>query len=139
MRKLLFSALAFQLLVSCWTGNTKSGMGSEDLSRFVNPFVGTSRMGHTYPGATAPFGMVQLSPQTDFVPMYSEDGSYNRRAYQYCAGYQYRDSTIIGFAHTNFSGTGHSDLGDFLMMPVTGDLVLEPLKTTQGKRGFYST
>jgi len=139
MRNFLFLTLALKMTLFCWAGNAGGGTGNDDPARFVNPFVGTSRMGHTYPGATAPFGMVQLSPQTDFVPMYNEDGSYNRKAYLYCAGYQYRDSTIIGFVHTNFSGTGHSDLGDFLVMPVTGDPVLEPVKTAEGDRGFYST
>lgn len=110
-----------------------------DFTQYVNPFIGTSKMGHVFPGASAPFGMVQLSPQTNFEVMFKEDGSYNAETYEYCAGYQYRDSTIIGFAHTNLSGTGHSDLGDFLVMPTTGALVLEPLKTTEGKKGFYST
>lgn len=110
-----------------------------DYTQFVNPFIGTSKMGHVFPGATAPFGMVQLSPQTNFEVMHNEDGSYNTETYEYCAGYQYRDSTIIGFAHTNFSGTGHSDLGDFLVMPTIGNLVLDPLETEQGKKGFYST
>ncbi|WP_420575841.1 GH92 family glycosyl hydrolase [Ekhidna sp.] len=110
----------------------------KDFTQFVNPFVGTSKMGHTFPGATAPFGMVQLSPQTNFEVMFDADGSYNKETYEYCAGYQYRDSTIIGFAHTNFSGTGHSDLGDFLVMPTTGDLVLDPLKTADSTKGFYS-
>ena len=95
-------------------------------------------MGHVFPGATVPFGMVQLSPQTNFEVMHQEDGSYNKKTYEYCAGYQYRDSTIIGFSHTNFSGTGHSDLGDFLVMPTTGELVLEPLKRDSGQKGFYS-
>ena len=80
-------------------------------------------MGHVFPGATAPFGMVQLSPQTNFEPMFHDDASYNTETYEYCAGYQYKDSTIIGFTHTNFSGTGHSDLGDFLVMPTTDNLV----------------
>lgn len=109
-----------------------------DYTQFVNPFIGTSKMGHVFPGATAPFGMVQLSPQTNFEVMHNEDGSYNTETYEYCAGYQYRDSTIIGFAHTNFSGTGHSDLGDFLVMPTIGNLVLDPLETEQGTKGFYS-
>ncbi len=95
-------------------------------------------MGHTYPGATAPFGMVQLSPQTNFEVMFLEDGSYNKETYAYCAGYQYKDSTIIGFSHTNLSGTGHADLGDFLVMPTTGPLLLEPIETTDGSKGFYS-
>ena len=109
-----------------------------DYTQFVNPLIGTSKMGHVYPGATAPFGMVQLSPQTNFEVMFKEDGSYNPKTYEYCAGYQYRDSTIIGFSHTNLSGTGHSDLGDFLVMPTIGNLVLEPLKTKKGDKGFYS-
>ena len=73
-------------------------------------------MGHTFPGAAAPFGLVQLSPETDTI-QYSYDGTYNPAVYRYCAGYQYNDSTIVGFSHTHFSGTGHSDLGDVLIMP----------------------
>ena len=111
----------------------------EDYTQYVNPFIGTSKMGHVFPGASAPFGMVQLSPQTNFEVMFNSDGSYNSETYEYCAGYQYRDSIIIGFAHTNLSGTGHSDLGDFLVMPTIGDLVLDPLKTKEGNKGFYST
>ncbi len=112
---------------------------AKDYTKYVNPLIGTSKMGHVFPGATAPFGMVQLSPQTNFEVMFREDGSYNKETYEYCAGYQHKDSTIIGFAHTNFSGTGHSDLGDFLVMPTTGKLVLDPLKTKEGAKGFYST
>ncbi len=109
-----------------------------DFTKYVNPFIGTSKMGHVFPGATAPFGMVQLSPQTNFETMFREDGSYNPETYEYCAGYQYRDTTILGFAHTNFSGTGHSDLGDMLLMPTVGDLVLDPIETPDGNKGFYS-
>jgi len=110
-----------------------------DYTQYVNPFTGTSKMGHVFPGATAPFGMVQLSPQTNFEVMFHDDGTYNTETYEYCAGYQYRDTIIIGFAHTNFSGTGHSDLGDFLVMPAVGSLVLDPLKASDGGKGFYST
>ena len=92
-------------------------MNAQDFTQFVNPMIGTGNMGHTFPGATVPFGMVQLSPQTKFVPMFV-NGKYNPEVYAYCAGYQYKDSTIIGFTHTNFSGTGHSDLGDILLMPL---------------------
>jgi predicted alpha-1,2-mannosidase len=97
----------------------------QELIKEVNPFVGTQNMGHTYPGATAPFGMVQLSPETQQQPILM-DGQYNRKTYEYCAGYQYADSTIYGFSHTHFSGTGHSDLGDFLLMPTSGKLSLKP-------------
>lgn len=110
----------------------------KDFTQYVNPFIGTSKMGHTFPGATAPYGMVQLSPQTNFEVMYQENGRYNSKTYEYCSGYQYIDSTIIGFAHTNFSGTGHSDLGDFLVMPTIGALVLDPIETSEGNKGFYS-
>lgn len=112
---------------------------SIDYTQYVNPLIGTSKMGHVFPGATTPFGMVQLSPQTNFEVVFNEDGNYNSNTYEYCAGYQHKDSTIIGFAHTNLSGTGHSDLGDFLVMPTTGDLILSPLKTEDNSKGFYST
>jgi predicted alpha-1,2-mannosidase len=117
---------------------TETYFSKKDYTKYVNPFIGTSKMGHVFPGATAPFGMVQLSPQTNFEVMF-EDGKYNSETYEYCAGYQHRDSIIIGFAHTNFSGTGHSDLGDLLVMPTTGNLVLDPLETSKGEKGYYST
>ncbi|HOO08835.1 MAG TPA: hypothetical protein PKW06_02730, partial [Cyclobacteriaceae bacterium] len=58
-----------------------------DLTQYVNPFVGSKNMGHTFPGATAPFGMVQLSPETDQQPYFNADGAYNKEAYRYCSGY----------------------------------------------------
>jgi predicted alpha-1,2-mannosidase len=97
----------------------------QNLVQYVKPIIGTQRMGHTYPGATVPFGMVQLSPETD-TASYELNGKYNPKVYEYCAGYQYEDKTIVGFSHTHFSGTGHSDLGDFLIMPTVGQLKLNP-------------
>ena len=142
MKKVSVFVIGLLVLISCKkeTSEDKSNLKSmeKDYTQFVNPFIGTSKMGHTFPGATAPFGMVQLSPQTNFQTMFSADGSYNGKTYEYCAGYQYKDSTIVGFSHTNLSGTGHSDLGDFLLMPTIGDLVLEPLETDEGEKGFYS-
>ena len=129
-------------LVSCnkeGQNNIILNSSTKDYTKFINPFIGTSKMGHVYPGATTPFGMVQLSPQTNFEVMFKDDGSYNNATYEYCAGYQHQDSTIIGFAHTNFSGTGHSDLGDLLVMPTVGELVLDPMQTKDGNKGFYST
>ncbi len=115
-----------------------TGMAAQsDLTHFVNPFIGTQRMGHTFPGATVPFGMVQLSPDTDTVS-YEKDGRYNGDVYAYCAGYQYDDPTIVGFSHTHFSGTGHSDLGDFLIMPTTGTLQLNPGTADNPSGGFRS-
>jgi predicted alpha-1,2-mannosidase len=104
---------------------------------YVNPFTGTDHMGHTFPGATVPFGMVQLSPDTDTVP-YSTGQGYNKEVYAWCAGYQYNDNTICGFSHTHFSGTGHSDLGDFLLMPTTGPLKLNPGTRDHPDSGYRS-
>lgn len=104
---------------------------------FVYPFTGTDHMGHTFPGATVPFGMVQLSPDTDTIP-YSTGQGYNKDVYAYCAGYQYNDQTICGFSHTHFSGTGHSDLGDFLLMPTTGKLLLNPGTRSNPASGYRS-
>ncbi len=89
------------------------------LCRYVDPMIGTDGMGHTFPGACVPFGGVQLSPDTDTVP-HNVRGVYQPEVYRYCAGYRYSDPTIVGFSHTHFSGTGHSDLGDILVMPTTG-------------------
>src|SRR6186713_264839 len=109
----------------------------KNLLPYVKPIIGTEKMGHTYPGATVPFGMVQLSPETDTIP-YEQDGHYNPDVYKYCAGYQYTDKTIVGFSHTHFSGTGHSDLGDFLIMPTVGELKLNPGVASQPRSGFRS-
>lgn len=110
---------------------------SNNYIRYVNPLIGTQKMGHTYPGATVPFGSVQLSPDTDEQP-HNIGGKYNKNAYKYCAGYQYDDRSIVGFSHTHFSGTGHSDLGDFLIMPTIGELQLEPGSREDTSTGFRS-
>lgn len=109
----------------------------QDLALHVNPLIGTSKMGHTFPGACAPFGIVQLSPDTDTIP-HNINGKYQKEAYKYCAGYQYDDKTIVGFSHTHFSGTGHSDLGDILVMPTSGPLKLNPGTADNPKTGYRS-
>lgn len=114
------------------------GQNTADFVQYVDPMIGTARMGHTYPGATAPFGSVQLSPDTDTIP-YAIDGHYNPDVYKYCAGYQYEDPTIVGFSHTHFSGTGHSDLGDFLVMPTVGPLQLNPGTADHPENGYRSS
>ena len=96
----------------------------------VNPFIGTGGEGHTYPGATVPYGMVQLSPDTRIQS--------RKNGYGWAAGYRYDDSTIVGFSHTHFSGTGHSDLGDLLLMPTTGALKLERGNPDQPLSGYTS-
>jgi predicted alpha-1,2-mannosidase len=105
--------------------------------QYVRPIIGTEKMGHTFPGATVPFGAVQLSPETDTVS-YAQNGKYNPDVYKYCAGYQYSDKTIVGFSHTHLSGTGHADLGDFLIMPTVGKLQLNPGTAAHPEDGYRS-
>ncbi len=92
--------LSLTILVSCKVEQAPSGL--------VNVFIGTGGHGHTFPGATLPFGMVQLSPDT------------RMEGWDACSGYHDSDRTIIGFSHTHLSGTGIGDYGDILMMPVVG-------------------
>jgi predicted alpha-1,2-mannosidase len=114
-----------------------SAAAQKQAYQYVKPIIGTEKMGHTFPGATVPFGAVQLSPETDTIS-YEQNGKYNPDVYKYCAGYQYADKTIVGFSHTHFSGTGHSDLGDFLIMPTTGKLQLNPGTKDQPQNGYRS-
>jgi predicted alpha-1,2-mannosidase len=81
---------------------------------YVNPFIGTDEHGHVYPGATLPFGMVQLSPDT-------RDDTWDG-----CSGYHYSDDSILGFTHNHLSGTGCPDLGNILLIPTVGELKLTP-------------
>ncbi|CAM4290992.1 GH92 family glycosyl hydrolase [Flavobacterium terrigena] len=83
---------------------------SQNFQQHVNPFIGTGGHGHTFPGATVPYGMVQLSPDTRI------DGSWDG-----CGGYHYDDATIYGFSHTHLNGTGVSDFGDIMLMPTMGE------------------
>ena len=96
----------------------------------VDPFIGTGGEGHTFPGAVVPFGMVQLSPDTQIKP--------RKDAYGWAAGYRHDDHTIVGFSHTHFSGTGHSDLGDVLVMPIAGDVRLERGDVDKPGSGYTS-
>lgn len=106
--------------------------------QYINPLIGTEKMGHTFPGATVPFGAIQLSPDTDTLS-YEQNGKYNPDVYKYCAGYQYADKTIVGFSHTHLSGTGHADMGDFLIMPTTGALQLNPGTADKPLSGYRSS
>ena len=82
----------------------------ENLTRYVDPYIGTGFHGHVFLGANVPFGAVQLGPVN-----LSE-------GWDWCSGYHYSDSTIIGFSHTHLSGTGIGDLGDILFMPFSGKI-----------------
>lgn len=104
MKKQLFFLSIIGLLTAC-SPILKSPVD------YVDPFIGTGFHGHTYPGATVPYGAVQLSPDT-------RTGDWDA-----CSGYHYSDSTIIGFSHTHLSGTGCADLGDVLFHPTTRDII----------------
>src|SRR5688500_2961179 len=102
MKKLLFPGLLLVFSLGAFSQ-------TPDLTRWVNPFIGTGGHGHTFPGATMPFGMVQLSPDTRID---NWDGS---------SGYHYSDDIIYGFSHTQLSGTGIPDGCDILVMPTVRD------------------
>src|SRR6476620_1234075 len=125
------------LLILVSVSATIFGQSRTEYVQYVNPLIGTQKMGHTDPGATVPFGSVQLSPDTDEQP-HNIGGKYNPEAYRYCAGYQYDDREIVGFSHTHFSGTGDSELGDFLIMPTVGELQMIPGDKKDPKSGFRS-
>lgn len=115
-----------------WTGKAAHAAGAgadtgeEDLFKFVNVSLGTGGHGHTFPGATVPFGMVQLSPDT-----YNDD-------WDWCSGYHLSDDSIMGFSHTHLSGTGCGDLLDFLVVPRTGDVRLDAGDRKQPGNGYRS-
>jgi predicted alpha-1,2-mannosidase len=96
----------------------------QSATKLVNPFIGTDGHGHTFPGASMPFGMVQLSPDT------------RKDNWDACSGYHYSDSTILGFSHTHLSGTGCGDYGDIRIMPITGSLRTRP--GDDSKSGYRS-
>src|ERR1051326_5587324 len=98
----------------------------QDLTRYVDPFIGTGGHGHTFPGATRPFGMVQLSPDTRLT------------GWDSCSGYHYSDRIIYGFSHTHLSGTGIPDYGDVLFMPTVGPVSLEALIDGKPEPGYAS-
>lgn len=110
------------IVVALFIGFSASAQKKKkDVTKFVDPFIGTGGHGHTYPGAVAPFGMVQLSPDTRLEGW---DG---------VSGYHYTDSVVYGFSHTHLSGTGIADLCDVLFMPTTGE---PQLKNTEYRSGF---
>jgi len=117
MKKTAFLLLV-TVAISCITTAQKTP------ADYVNPFIGTGGHGHTYPGATMPFGMVQLSPDTRLEGW---DG---------CGGYHYDDSYIYGFSHTHLNGTGVPDLCDILFMPNTGETRWN--NGSDGKPGYGS-
>ena len=125
-------ACAASVLVSPASGAHAQPAGGSGAKAFaeVDPFIGTGADGHTFPGATTPFGMVQLSPDTLIADF--------KHSYAHAAGYRYEDRTIQGFSHTHFSGAGHSDLGDVSLMPIAGEVRLDPGDAAVAGSGYRS-
>ena len=98
--------------------------GAADHTKYVNISIGTGGHGHCYPGATVPFGAVQLSPDTGV------------RDWDHCSGYHYDDKAILGFSHTHLSGTGCIDMLDFLVMPATDDFHFDPAAAVDGPTSY---
>ena len=126
--------LLLALPLMFWLASCTPKAENGEPASYVDPFIGTGGHGHTYPGATVPFGMVQLSPQTRL------DG------WDGCSGYHFTDSVIYGFAHTALNGTGVSDYGDILVMPVVGEPVFKNTEYSstfsknneKAEAGYYS-
>ena len=113
VRGVFISYVSYMLLFCCYFNETAVQLQAGEITKYVNPFIGTGTIdgglsGNNYPGATSPFGMIQLSPDTSEAPNWGD-----------ASGYDYNRSTILGFSHTRLSGTGASDLIDVTLMPTS--------------------
>ncbi len=126
LRSPLFIITLLALIVFACGDADLNSRNQDALVDFVDPFIGTDYHGHTFPGATLPFSMLQLSPDTRTL------------GWDACAGYHYSDSSILGFSHTHLSGTGIGDYGDILFMPFTGTVPLDAGKVDKIDSGYRS-
>ena len=107
-------------------GLSGAGLTPVNYAGYVNPLLGTDDHGHTFPGAALPGGMVQLGPDTDI------------KGWDWCSGYHYSDSSVMGFSHLHRSGMGAGDWGDIMFMPTTGPLKVEPGAKDKPGEGYRS-
>ncbi|KRD61049.1 alpha-mannosidase [Flavobacterium sp. Root935] len=112
MRKITLLSLTVIFIASCKINVDKNKHQQSFAANYVDPFIGTGGHGHTYPGATVPFGMLQVSPDNGIS------------SWDWCSGYHYSDSIVSGFSHLHLSGTGIGDLADILFMPTNKKLDL---------------
>ena len=112
MKNILLLILITVSVVSCNKNTGNSNNKNPFLVNHVDPFIGTGGHGHTYPGATVPFGMLQVSPDNGIS------------SWDWCSGYHYSDTVAVGFSHLHLSGTGIGDLADILFMPTNKDIDL---------------
>ncbi|GGA82521.1 hypothetical protein GCM10008015_24070 [Flavobacterium palustre] len=127
MKNIALVVLTAVLLSNCKTKSEKINSNNEDLINFVDPFIGTGGHGHTYPGATVPFGMIQLSPDNGIS------------SWDWCSGYHYSDAVVAGFSHLHLSGTGIGDLADILFMPTNKKLDLTTKTTSRDQFPYKSS
>jgi predicted alpha-1,2-mannosidase len=117
------------MLAACSSGGSedkRQARERESLTGHVNPFIGTAYVGHTHPSASLPFSMVQVGPDT------------GTKGWEHCSGYYDADRSVMGFSHTHLSGTGASEMGDILVMPVTGDVRFDPGTEDNPDAGYRS-
>lgn len=110
--------------ITCCKTNSKKDV--HNLTQYVDPYIGTDDHGHVFLGANIPFGLVQLGPTNI------------SSGWDWCSGYHFSDSTILGFAHMHLSGVGTGDLGDIVVMPVTGDVTFRKGEHGDPSSGMYS-
>jgi len=127
LNKISLLILVFLTLFACSTKTKTDTSIQKDYCQYVNPLVGTLGEGNTYPGPQVPFGMVQLSPDTE---------KWNWGA---ASGYEYSDSTIYGFSMTHLHGTGIPDMGDILFMPTVGKLHIRSGEKDLSEEGYLSS
>jgi len=125
---LMKNFLFLMIILACvlWGKEKENSKSHKSPVDYVNPFIGTGGHGHTFPGASVPFGMVQLSPDT------------HTEGWDWCSGYHASDSSIMGFSHTHLSGTGAADYGDILFMPTTGDIKFNAGSRENPDEGYRS-
>ncbi|MFA9192735.1 GH92 family glycosyl hydrolase [Flavobacterium sp. FZUC8N2.13] len=126
MKNIALVVLATVLLSNCKSNSDKINSRNENLTNHVNPFIGTGGHGHTYPGATVPFGMLQPSPDNGIS------------SWDWCSGYHYSDSIVAGFSHLHLSGTGIGDLADILFMPINKKVDLTTKVTSRDSLPYKS-
>ncbi|WP_244554788.1 GH92 family glycosyl hydrolase [Pontibacter indicus] len=119
-------ALVIGALASCSSTRENASQFPAALTQYVDPYIGTDYHGHVFMGASVPFGAVQLGPNN------------LTEGWDWCSGYHYSDSTLVGFSHTHLSGTGIGDLGDIAIMPTTGPLKLLKGTHQHPEKGFLS-
>jgi len=127
MKKFTLLVLFFILVTSCKINLNKNSQQDVIFTNHVNPFIGTGGHGHTYPGATVPFGMLQVSPDNGIS------------SWDWCSGYHYSDSIVAGFSHLHLSGTGIGDLADILFMPTNKKLDLTTKTTSRDQLTYKSS